>query len=182
MLYADAHVKYEYRMLIVTTGILRAMSGEPPVDDITWAVKNGLLNTFAVHARTLIDFLYSRVDGKDKPTDVIVQDYVDEAVVAQRLAPKTSLLKDAVFKAGKQVAHLTKERMDYEREGKQWLFMDIALDIASAFRSVAPYVGPTRMSNQLRSTLERDSVEFPQVDVRRILSSGDVPCGLSLAL
>ena len=70
--------------------------------------------------RNLIDFLYSRSKRKDKPTDIVIEDYADEATIAQHLLPITPLLDSAIIKAHKQVAHITKERVDFEREGKEW--------------------------------------------------------------
>lgn len=177
--YAEQHLQYECNMLAVTTGILGALPPLPSEDIVSFAVRNGLLNSFAIHLRNLIDFLYSRSKGKDKQTDIVIEDYIDEAEVARHLLPITPLLDSAIVKANKQVAHLTRERIDFEREGKEWQFIALADQVVKALASIAPYVPGTRISGELKGKLTRTSLTIPLVDISTI-SLRNIPNGLSI--
>lgn len=178
--YADQHLQYELDMLTVAAGILGAMLPQPPEDVVSFGVRNGLLNTFATHSRNLIDFLYSRSKGKDKPTDIVIEDYVDEATVARHLLPITPLLDSAIIKANKQVPHLTKERIDFEREGKEWQSIAVADQIVKALASIAHHVPAARISDELKGKMMRANLTIPVVDISSIRSPDSIPIGLSL--
>jgi len=117
-------------MLAFSAGILASLLPCKEKVPLSVVFINGLLNTFAVHARNLIDFLYSGSINKDYATDIIIEDYVDKAVIDKALLKITLLLKDAQTKAHKQVAHLTMDRIQYEKAGKEWQFIEVAVHIS----------------------------------------------------
>jgi adenine-specific DNA-methyltransferase len=53
-------LQYEINMLTMSVGILAYLGTHNNTSPIPWVINNGILNTFAIHARNLIDFLYSR--------------------------------------------------------------------------------------------------------------------------
>jgi len=58
--YADEHLQYEIDMLIWSAGILAFLAKHTGEGYLPWAINNGLLNSYALHARNLINFLYSQ--------------------------------------------------------------------------------------------------------------------------
>jgi hypothetical protein len=90
---AEEHLLYEIDMLIWSAGILAYLAGHKTEGYLAWAMNNGLLNTFALHARNLINFLYSRPRRSEYATDVVLEDYVGDQVAASNRPQITRLLE-----------------------------------------------------------------------------------------
>jgi hypothetical protein len=180
--YAEAHLQYEINMLTMSVSILAYLGTHNNSSPIPWLINNGILNTFAMHARNLIDFLYSRSKGKDFSTDIIIQDYVTEEDISLYLKPITPLLEEALIKANKQVAHLSMDRINYERAGKEWKFIDVMGHIRAAFSSIALHIPATKMNPELREKLSATKVALPKVEIVEIISPSGNQTGISFAL
>src|SRR5258706_1833621 len=96
------HIDYEFQMLISTAAALPSQLHLPKsLEDL---IKNALLESFLIHARSLYHFLFSdRLGARIKDTDFIAQDY----------APKWQGNYDHQIKAeydrvNWEIAHLTK--------------------------------------------------------------------------
>ena len=180
--YAETHLRYEINMLTMSVAILAYLGTHNNRSPIPWVLNNGILNTFSIHARNLIDFLYSRSKGKDRATDIIIQDYVDDSAITQHLRPITPLLEEVLIKANKQVAHLTMERIDYEKAGKEWKFRDVIGHIRLAFSTIAPHIPVARMSPEFRGELSASKLPVPQVEIVELFTPNGRQSGVSLAL
>jgi len=179
--YAETHLQYEVNMLSLSVSVLASLARRANTSPLPWLLSNGILNTFAIHARNLIDFLYSRSRGRDYPTDIIIQDYVGDNEISLHLRPISPLLEKALIKANKQVAHLSMDRIEYERLGKEWRYIEVMGHIRDAFASIAPYVPAAKMSSELRGKLSATSVAIPLVDITSTNSSnGQVGIAFSL--
>lgn len=161
--YADHHLKYEIEMLVWASGILATLGTLREKGLLARECKNALLNTFALHSRNLIDFLYLRASCKDRPTDVIVQDYIDQNTLSKYLPPITPLLQQTKEKADKQAAHLTIDRIQYAKSGKGWKVIEIAENIMKAFRAIAPFLPENRVSDPLKQMILQSDLFIPQV-------------------
>lgn len=180
--YAENHLQYEVDMLTWSAAVLASL---PPYIDkgcLPWAINNGLLNTFAVHARNLIGFLYSRSECRDYATDIVIEDYVDASTVAKALPPISPLLKEVLTKANKQAAHLTTKRIAYEKTGKEWMFIDIVKHVRQAFAPIAPHIPSSRISDELKQKLSRTQVEVPVVGISLKNAPDGHPLGVCLSL
>lgn len=116
-----------YEIWMLTT-LARAQStgiaGNSPLN-------NALLESFVIHVRVLLDFLYAERPRSD---DVIAEDFLpcpDEWSSIR--PPKTELLETIRRRVGKEAAHLTYARLDVTPETKGWEFLAIAEDISRAF-------------------------------------------------
>jgi len=180
--YADRHMKYEIDMLIWTASILIPLRGLSDLAPIPRIVHDSLLNSFAIHARNLVDFLYIRDDRErhDRATDVIVQDYVDAETLSDALPDITPALSMVNQKANKQVAHLTLERIDYEREGKGWNIGQIVEDLTAALRSLSTHFPESRMSEVRRSQLQGLGPYVFKVNAKALYDVPSMPVGLSI--
>lgn len=92
--------------------------------------RNLLLESLAIHARLLIEFFYN--DKRERyPNDLIAQDFLSNTIdwKTQR-PPKTELLKNAQFKADKQLAHMSLYRIEIAKNNsKGWDWKGINRDM-----------------------------------------------------
>jgi hypothetical protein len=120
---ASDHLFYEIWMLkTLTQAMASGIAGEGPMS-------NALLESFTIHTRALLDFLYA---DKPKPDDVIAEDYfVSPKKWASIRLEKTEILKTVHRRVGKEIAHLTYSRQEVDPEMKQWPFVQIGQEILS---------------------------------------------------
>jgi hypothetical protein len=100
--------------LSLTTGF----AGEGPIH-------NAFINSFAVHVRNLVDFLYEP-KGETKSDAILAEHYLSSGQDWTKIRPTlTKKLKDAKIRCDKQVAHLT-----YTRQKKEaWDFVGIVREL-----------------------------------------------------
>jgi len=139
------------------------------------------LTPSSIHARNLIDFLYSRSLNADFSTDVIVEDYIDSTTLASHLPPITELLREAKTKANKQVSHLTKDRLEFEMAGKGWQFMRIYTNIMQAFLRISTLFPSQRVTQRFLDQITQKAVAFPEIKAEQIFDQG-VAIGLSVSV
>ena len=117
------HLKYEVWMLWSLANILATDNQGKGM------IHNALLESFLIHARILIEFLY-----KDKPYEDTVrasQYFTSDSLWKSIRPPKTKLLEETVKNAHKQLAHLTYTRL----QGKmQWPYIEIAKNIEAVLQ------------------------------------------------
>jgi hypothetical protein len=103
----EIHVPYEINMLLATFVFLRVLetSEFPQRDQHQRVIYNALIESFCVHARTLIDFFKSKHGMKTKE-------------FAARYTPKfvDKIDEELTKKLNQQIAHLTYKRTDDPNE------------------------------------------------------------------
>ncbi len=122
-------LKYEVQMLYETSRILSSF--EELYSDIEHykTIRNALIESFTIHARLILDFLYGR---RKKPTDVIASDYFDHVKDWKEVRPKKSdKLKNINRRVGQEIAHLSIERLNVK--DKAWS-LNIAADLIHVVR------------------------------------------------
>lgn len=140
--YAEKHLSREVEMLRWTASFLggfhtATLSSGKIAGAMADAFRESSLESFAMHSRNLIDFLYLRNHyGRDRSTDIVIEDYVGDEVVAETLIPITENLENAKTKADKLVAHLSKERETFGFYQKAWMYSQVVNDLLKALRSV----------------------------------------------
>jgi hypothetical protein len=139
-LYADRHIAYEVDMLRWAASILHPLTAYPfvaeePRGAVAEALGNVALESFAMHTRNLIDFLYLRSHYRnDRPSDVILEDYLAPDALSDALPAITPLLADAKTKADKQIAHLASDRLHYGPFDRSWMYTLIFADLIAGSR------------------------------------------------
>ncbi len=157
--YAEEHIAREVELLRWNASFLNGfiyseLSFSQVSGDIAKALKETSLDSFAMHARNLIDFLYLRNHFKcDKTTDIVIEDYLGDDVVKDRLHGITYSLVDAKTKTNKLVAHLTIQRETYSYYEKSWIYSQIAVDLLKAFRSVIYDIPDELQSDRLKEAV-----------------------------
>src|SRR5688572_13729148 len=81
-------------------------------DDV---LKNALLESFTIHIRALLAFLY---DDQPHRNDVIADDFVSDW--SSQRPPMPKALEKAHRRVGKEIAHLTYDRLSLTQEAKRW--------------------------------------------------------------
>jgi hypothetical protein len=127
--FADEHLLYEPGMLhSLTVKLMNRHHQDDPV------VENALLESFGIHSRNLIDFLWHGRPMKD--TDAIASDYLADWR-APEMSERLSRVKNRV---GKEMVHLSYNRLDVEEKG--WQILGIGPEITTAFGAFAAAVSP----------------------------------------
>ena len=106
---ASEDVKYEIDMLRATASFLSASWSA--TDQVT---RYAYLESFVVHLRNLIDFLYP--PRNRQPDDILSDDYVSRVTEWKATRPAMApLLRDAKCRANKLGAHLSYRRADMDK-------------------------------------------------------------------
>jgi hypothetical protein len=118
-----------------------------PDNETSLVIHNALLESFLVHARSLIEFLYS---ADPRPDDVAADDFFDDASVWRReRSSQTDLMMAVPRRVGKEIAHLTYSRLGVAPEQKTWSAMQIAVDIEARL-SDFEWMLPARFAKPVR--------------------------------
>ena len=111
------HLYYELWMLRETAG--RLLHDNRIHRDLV--IKNAMVESFCVHARAVAAFLYPEKFAS-RDGDVTATDYVTELPKwrATRGEQLPEILLDLKERTGKEIAHLTSDRKEYDDPGKEW--------------------------------------------------------------
>ncbi len=143
--YSDEHIKYEFEMFIWLGQVFSNLSvsiGAPSARDAT-LLNYVLIESFAVHVRNIIDFLYKR---NPKSTDVVAADFFDPGAWAKIRPPQSSAINAAHFRANKEIAHLSTERIAGNPPEKEWPFADLVVEMKPLLRLFASNALTSRCS------------------------------------
>lgn len=128
------HLAYEIQMLNETGRVLSTFKADE-TNDRERVIQNALIESFALHARSVLAFLYPENPRSD---DVVADDFFgDPSEWRKKRPPMTDLLKTVHRRVGQEVAHLTYARAAITDEQRRWPFVKIAVDIDSALREFA---------------------------------------------
>lgn len=145
------HLFYEWKML---TEIEQAYQARRAANQF---VQNLLIESFAIHGRNLVHFLYA-YEGKNPPrkNDAIAEDYFPSPGVWQKARPP---MPDALqynkfgFYADKQIAHMVYS----EEPKKDWDFTPIANAIQPALEKFISMIGNDQLGDRWRDDLPRQT-------------------------
>jgi len=122
---ASEHIYYEVLMFNQTLELL--IQKKPQIEI------NILLDSFAIHARNLLDFFYPKDSARID--DLLVFDFIDKLFYYNRNKTKKKELIFISRKVDKQVAHLTYTRNRYNQNTKAWPFVDISRKINKTLKA-----------------------------------------------
>jgi len=120
------HVDYEVKMLVsMAKGIASGVATGS-------GLGNAMVESFALHTRNLIDFLWP--DGR-KSDYVLAEEFLLDPEKWKKNRPKLSpLLKKSRIRAHKEIAHLSYDRLLVDENSKDWQVAKITEEILSAYR------------------------------------------------
>jgi hypothetical protein len=127
---------------------LTAAELESKDDQSPQVIKNALVESFAVHARCLIEFLFE----KSKKDYVSASDFVQGWAVQK---PET--LGRTIGRASAEIVHLTFNRRNLSDEAKNWNLAEIQKQILEAFSEFLERAPSTILCSEMQSLKERPS-------------------------
>jgi hypothetical protein len=160
--FAEEHLLYEAGMLYEITGKL--MNRHHRDDQV---VENALLESFGIHNRSLIDFLWQ--EQPMRKTDAIARDWIED----WRAPEMSGLLKGVKDRVGKEMLHLSYNRLDVPDDEKGWTVLGIGPEVIGAFlkfvteapRSLVPenwtdraYAATGAVPRDLAETVEKEMI------------------------
>ena len=116
--YSKEHVHYEVWMLVECVNLLSRRPFETESEVVATLLRNTVTESFAIHLRNLVDFLYPGTHVK--PTDVLADDFFPQGKRPAAFPAIPSKLQAARERAHKQVSHLTTGRLNPGDPGKEW--------------------------------------------------------------
>jgi hypothetical protein len=119
-------------------------------------IKNALLESFCIHTRVPLDFLFAE---KPRDDDIIAEDYFSSpekwAVIK---TTKSENLQHIHHRVGKEVTHLTYARQLVTLKAKEWNFIDIANEINQVFDQFLALVPGNFLSTSLQKSIKQESL------------------------
>lgn len=148
--WAKEHLVYEVDTMVFA---LEQLAEEP---EGTGA--NVALESFAVHARCLFEFLWCKPNPK-YDNDAFASDFSDEWSGRRGAIPPNLAEVKGRNRFGEEVFHLTYNRISGSDEEKVWLCGEMAMEIASALKLFAELARPDALDEPTRSRLGSVAVE-----------------------
>ncbi|HYG99373.1 MAG TPA: hypothetical protein VD837_09605 [Terriglobales bacterium] len=145
--YSSTHLLYEMHMLVGCASLFGC--DILASDSLTvWAFSNSRVESFAIHVRNLIDFLYPR--GRPCDTDVTAADFMPAGTELEPISPT---LQAARRRADKEIAHLTTSRLEDGDPGKLW-HVSLVHELFSVLREFVDAAMPTRLGTDVREFIQ----------------------------
>ncbi len=143
---ATEHLLYEMKMLVGTANEIPGAANQP-------VAKYAFIESFALHARALLEFFYDSPQDDDVAAEHFVSDW---PTTRPALKP---VLRDVWTKVGKQIAHLTYKRLSIHQQAKDWAFVQIAQEITDVFRVFTSRVSQAHGQSRLLQFLNSSSAK-----------------------
>jgi hypothetical protein len=116
---------------------------------LPWEIEMALLESFAVHARCLIHFLWR--DGSRHPEDAFARDFF-RANDWQRIRPSKERTIDGVDdRVGVEIAHLSYNRSRVPEEDRLWSHGQIVSSIGRCLREFITHVPEDRVVGHFKA-------------------------------
>jgi hypothetical protein len=140
--FASEHLIYEVEQLHgLVTRLLQIREhdeghGGRDLAYLDMPTRNAQVESFAIHVRSLLDFLY---DVRGKTTDAVARDYIPAGWTPPEKPPSLDPVKSRV---GKEIAHLSYNRIGLTDVKRQWPYLQVWLDLAKLLRAFAQGASP----------------------------------------
>ena len=137
------HLYYELWMLRETAG--RLLHDNRIHRDLV--IKNAMVESFCVHARAVAAFLYPEKFAS-RDGDITATDYVTDSPKwrATRGEQLPEVLLDLKERTGKEIAHLTSDRKEYDDPGKEWPTAQIVDTLLALLKVFVQHVPRERLA------------------------------------
>jgi hypothetical protein len=140
--YSKEQVVYEFWMFRAVGEALLA-----PVQ-MSQALRNALIESFAIHLRNLIDFFYPTQVQAD---DVIAAEFFDDPKQWEKLSSVSLTLFSARVRAHKEVSHLTRKRIAGAPPEKGWGIGHLIDEIKRVLTQFVVFASPDKIDPALKS-------------------------------
>ncbi len=183
-------VRYELDMLLIVMGdwldcYYQTKTPEAVQDEAAVALRNRnnyLLEAFAIHARSLYQFLYFNRSSRTHRNNVLAVDYFKQAAPWMARRPKSLIwLKEAVTAASQEIAHVGKARYPFV-DKHDWQPPGIAAALVCVLDQFISAADCPPLD--LESWPSGARIELNQLagEVRRLVGDDDYQSGYGLAM
>lgn len=132
---------------------------------LPWEVEMALVESFALHARSLVDFFFR---DKGRSDDAFAAHYFEQgewATLRPQPGPWIREVKHPdLDRFGKEIAHLNYHRVTLAERAKGWPVVQIAGAIGEALWSFVSNVDPARVSPHFKPHAEREIPVFARLN------------------
>ncbi|MDA1174000.1 MAG: hypothetical protein O2826_05715 [Chloroflexi bacterium] len=139
--YSSEHLCYEVEMFFEIGSALKR-----PAAERAMFINNALVESFVIHLRNLVDFLYM---DRPRPTDIVANDYTTGGNWNEQRPPISENLEIAGRRADKEIAHLTTNRITGATAAKAWDVGGIMDEIRALLHRFVAVADPQRLSGQV---------------------------------
>lgn len=145
--YSEEHLLYEMQ-------IFRWVAENLPREN--GFLLSGLLESFAIHFRNLVDFFYAQpLNARDD--DLIAADFFDPPS-AWNLGPIPASLSHARERANKEISHITYKRKGQADPTKPWPVSDLFNEVQSVAQKFSAGASPNKLHPSVTTWLRSDDV------------------------
>lgn len=155
--YSRDHLLYEITMMVNCAQILRT-SLQSSSPELARALTNAIIESFAIHVRNLVDFLYPGVNIHGD--DVIADDFFPRGKRPATFPTLSSILEVARKRAHKQVSHLTTGRLSGISPRKEWRHTELVTEVLKILVQLAKDASPNKLD---QTVFEFISAHAPKV-------------------
>ena len=111
---------------------------------------NAIIESFGIHARVLLNFLYKTTG---RPDDTLAVNFFDDLTEWENyIEEKSEVLKKINSRVGKEIAHLTYKRLEVTPEEKEWDRLQICEEINEIFKKFLELVSKDKICDNLKKT------------------------------
>jgi hypothetical protein len=153
--YSNEHVLYE---LCQFYGILNVLSGESfqhwKIDTSQLVmISNTLVEGFALHFRTITDFLFPGVSPQS--TDIVADDFCQPGVWCHNISTMPDSLVEARKRANKEIAHLASNRSQLNDSNRLWDYNQLSLEVTKILHLFRQKADVDKLGDQVFSFLDK---------------------------
>jgi hypothetical protein len=115
-------------------------------------MNNTLLEGFALHLRSVIDFLCP--SNTPKSTDITADDFCASGVWCPLVSPRPNSLTVARTRANKEIAHLTSNRSLLTDQNRIWNYTQLTAEITILLRRFRQHADANRLGDRVITLID----------------------------
>jgi len=152
--YSNEHLLYECTQFFWVSNVLSqgAVAQWVPEPDQGTLMNNTLLEGFALHLRSVIDFLCP--SNTPKSTDITADDFCASGVWRPLVSPRPHSLTAARTRANKEIAHLTSNRSLLTDQNRIWDYNQLTAEITMILRRFRHHADANRLGDRVITLID----------------------------
>jgi|HubBroStandDraft_1064217.scaffolds.fasta_scaffold01132_16 hypothetical protein len=149
---ASEHVAYECKMLRRTFEMLRDLVADKTRMDATPGLRQALMESFIVHARSLKLFFYPNPKARSHYLDIRADHFIVDWSARR---PACGITDDQIDRMHREIAHISAARFDLKPGEPQWDCGKLLDALNPAIDLFFETVGSAKLSEDVRKSIER---------------------------
>jgi hypothetical protein len=152
--YSNEHLLYECTQFFWVSNLLSqgAVAQWVPDPDQGILMNNTLLEGFALHLRSVIDFLCP--SNSPLSTDITADDFCASGVWRPHVSPRSHSLTTARTRANKEIAHLTSNRSQLTDQNRIWDYNQLTAEITMFLRLFRQHADANRLGDRVIALID----------------------------